>query len=118
MNCVNCGRDANFHKVLVDLDTDSVVGGVCRSCEHELFQRSDGAGRGGPEECLRCGGPHRYAIPQLELLIESDGSAEIKDIEFDISRETIRLCQRHADEITTVLSGSPSQQTLHVPSKS
>lgn len=95
MDCISCGEDGVFNRVVVNQVSNTELGLYCEACESEQFgsllsdpmwHQSHG--------CAFCDEPGKYSLPNLECLIESDtGDARI--IEYTIHEHTVTICEQH-----------------------
>lgn len=104
MDCIVCGQDAGYHRAVVDTLEDIRVGGLCRECEGAEFGRSLERGRFRETDgCILCARDGLYALPvgQPTATRNDDGSV-VGDVVYDISAETVRLCDEHFHELSEV----------------
>lgn len=60
MRCLECGEQSNYHRVVVELVTGTLLGSYCVDCERRRFgDRLDG----GDDRCVRCDRPGHYLLP-------------------------------------------------------
>lgn len=99
LDCVNCGGDVGFNRVVIDLSTGSEAGGLCQTCEREefgiilednLWHHDTG--------CALCMNDGEYSLPLMDCRIEYESRPDT--VEYTITEETISLCKRHLKTLT------------------
>ncbi|MFB6070591.1 MAG: hypothetical protein ABEJ76_06150 [Halanaeroarchaeum sp.] len=103
MNCIVCGREAGYHRAVVDTLEDDLVGAICRECEHEEFGRSLERGFFDRREgCVLCERDGHVAIPVWRPTARRtpDGDV-INEVAYQVDDATVRLCDEHV----TMLAG-------------
>ena len=103
MDCIICGRDAGFNRVVVDSFRNEEVGGLCRECERREFGLSLLRGRYREREgCILCARDGHYAIPRGEPVARRTPDGDVvSDITFDVTGETECLCEEHLAAIAS-----------------
>lgn len=98
--CVKCFHDTGFNRVIVRESTGDVLGGLCEACENAVLEHgvSDPVVEAGG--CACCGSTGRFAVPLIDLLVESDDGLILKDVEYTIETATPRLCFNHFHQLT------------------
>ena len=109
MNCVNCGREGVFHRLAIDRGLGREVGAYCQVCEDDDFDEL--VNQGFSNEAGNCGMCDRdglYALPLIDLLIESESGDETSlNVEYEITAETPLLCDEHFHLLTVRDETSP-----------
>jgi hypothetical protein len=100
-HCIVCGRDAGYHRAVVDMFEDAVVGGLCRECEHEEFGRSLNRGRFESRDgCILCGRDGHVAFPVWRPVArETADGAVVNEVTYHVDAGTVRLCDEHVGVI-------------------
>lgn len=115
-NCIVCGREAGYHRAVVDVVAESVVGGLCRECEREEFGRTLDRGffetRDG---CMFCERDGHVAIPVWRPVAEQTPSGTVvTEVTYTVDDATARLCDEH---VSTISGAYPASRPQLVPSK-
>jgi hypothetical protein len=99
MECISCGRTDVLNRVVVNQLTRGEHGLLCADCEAEQF----GAMLSEPawhqdHGCAFCDGDGRFALPELDCLIErDDGSPRL--LEHAPLEGAVPLCEAHVEEL-------------------
>lgn len=98
-SCIVCGRDAGYHRAVVDVVEERVVGGLCRECEREEFGRVLERGRFG-EDCVFCDRDGHVALPvwRPDPREREDGTV-LNTVTYRIDGGTVHLCDEHVTAI-------------------
>lgn len=101
MECIVCGREAGYHRAVVDTYDERLVGGLCRECEREEFgrvlERARFADRSG---CLLCDRDGQVAIPVWRPTARrTAGGDVVSEVAYRVDRETARLCDEHLADV-------------------
>lgn len=101
MDCIVCGQDAGYHRIVVDTLEDTRVGGFCRECERSEFGRSLERGRFTETEgCILCARDALYALPVGQpTATRNEDESVVGDVVYDTVPETPRLCDEHFHEL-------------------
>lgn len=101
MECITCGRDDAFNRVVVNQVARRDIGLFCEDCEREQFgsllEETDWHHDNG---CAFCGGNGKFALPPLECLIETD-DGDVRHLEYDTLFDSVQLCGAHLDLLAT-----------------
>ena len=97
MKCLGCGLDAGFNRVVIDIAGDDLVGGLCGECELLEFGRAVPDEDTGYSSCASCPHEGEYALPRIELLVESEETGAVRDIEYQLTRSTTVICEERLD---------------------
>lgn len=99
--CINCERDAGYHRAVVDTVADRVLGGLCRECEQEefgrilergLFKRRDG--------CILCERDGHVALPIWRPVARRTGDGTVvNEVTYTVEESTVTLCDEHVSVI-------------------
>ncbi|MFW5937941.1 MAG: hypothetical protein ACOCSN_03275 [Halanaeroarchaeum sp.] len=100
-NCIVCGRDAGYHRAVVDVFEEAMIGGLCRDCEREEFGRTFERGffetRDG---CILCGRDGYVAMPVWRPVArETDDGTVVNEVRYRVDEGTVRLCDEHVGAI-------------------
>lgn len=115
-NCIACGQTAGYHRAVVDLVEESVVGGLCRECESEEFGRTLERGffetRDG---CVLCGRDGHVAIPVWRPVArQTAGGTVVNEVSYTVDDATVRLCDEH---VSAIAGEFPADRKRPVPTK-
>ncbi|MFC6989285.1 hypothetical protein ACFQJD_12245 [Haloplanus sp. GCM10025708] len=97
---MQCGRDAEDDRAVVDSETGTALGGLCHRCERETFGicLEEGVWET-TERCLFCSETGPIALPAYKLEINLvDGQEGVED-GHALTDETPLLCTRHANDL-------------------
>lgn len=99
--CIRCCRSAGYNRIVIDEQTDRVVGGFCRSCELGLFGRTLSSVQFEDDSCTLCERDGFYLLSpwRPEARAEDDGTVTVTG-EFRIDDVDPRLCDRHHYELS------------------
>lgn len=96
MICIACGEAAGFNRAVIDLVSDTELGGLCVSCEREEFGHVLESGRwNGDENCVLCGRDGLYGLPEWRPTVEDHGAVAVCANEYEVSSRTATLCDEH-----------------------
>jgi hypothetical protein len=100
MNCVRCGLDAGYNRVVVDLLSGVELGGFCVDCEHEEFGRSLERGFWTGDDCALCDRDGHFALATWEPeATEREGDLHCS-VDYDVTPDTVLACDEHLHAIT------------------
>lgn len=105
MECARCGGRTRYNRAVVDVVTDTIIGGLCVTCEREQFGSCLLDGRweevGGCVLCRRSG---RYALAQHKMDIRQKSGREHIEEGFGVEAESPRLCEEHVTLLVDYLT--------------
>lgn len=115
-HCIVCGNEAGYHRAVVDVVEETVVGGFCRECEREEFGRTLERGvletRDG---CVFCDRDGHVAIPIWRPTARrTDSGTVVNEVIFTVDDATVRLCDEH---VSAVAGAFPADRKRPVPTK-
>ncbi|MGM0399383.1 MAG: hypothetical protein ACQEQY_10390 [Halobacteriota archaeon] len=115
-NCIVCGRDGGYHRAVVDVVEERVVGALCRECEREEFGRTlDRGFFEAREGCALCDRDGHVAIPIWRPVARTtDDGAVINEVTFAVDEATVRLCDEH---VAAIAEEFPATRRRPVPSR-
>lgn len=96
MDCVTCGLEAGYNRIVVDMPADAEVGGFCLRCEKSEFGNSLDRGywtRGGT--CALCDRDGYYALAKWEAMTEAEADHIVCTVDYHVTDETVLLCDEH-----------------------
>jgi len=114
MDCITCGLEAGYNRVIVDTMEEAEIGGFCLRCEKAEFGNSLDRGywtRDG--KCALCERDGFYAMPKWEAGAEADEDAVVCTVDYDVTDDTVRLCDEH---YYAILNYEPDPRSLDPPS--
>jgi len=95
MDCLSCGRAAEFERVVVGRADRPVFGVLCRECEKRhlgpLVTDADVSADG----CCLCPGDGVYALPEWDAIGVSEDDGELEFLEYSIESTTPSVCEEH-----------------------
>jgi hypothetical protein len=100
MDCIRCGQDAGYNRVVVDLVSGDERGGYCRNCEYEEFgQILDKFGQT-DGDCALCNRDGHFGLPAFvpEVTVADDRLQST--VECRVRERTPLLCDEHFYEVT------------------
>lgn len=97
MECIVCGQDAGYHRVVIDEIEDRRVAGLCRKCERTEFGRSLERGRFRESEgCILCARDGHFVLPRGQPTASRDDEGRVVgNVEYEADQSTVRLCDEH-----------------------
>ncbi len=100
MNCIRCGLEAGYNRVVVDLFSGVELGGLCVDCEHVEFGRSLDRGFWSGDDCAFCDRDGHFALAAWEPeATERDGDLYCS-VDYEITAETALACDEHLHAIS------------------
>lgn len=102
MNCIRCGADAAFDRIVVGRQRP-VFGTLCVACERPVL---GAAGAVAGEDCAFCAERGAYAVPVWDAIGVSEADGSLQFLEYDIDPTTPRLCPDHYDELAAAPDGA------------
>lgn len=101
MHCIVCGRDAGYHRAVVDTFEDEVVGALCRECEREEFGRTLERGMFEHRDgCAFCDRDGAVAMPVWRAQARRTPVGDVvSEVTFSVDEGTVRLCDEHVSTI-------------------
>lgn len=99
MECISCNRSEVPNRVVVNQLTRHEHGLFCEACETEVFgELLTNAAWLQDNGCSFCDNNGRFALPELECLIEySDDTPPL--LEYGPLEGAVRLCEEHVEEL-------------------
>jgi len=95
MNCIHCGRRADYHRAVHEVATGLDLGALCARCERErLGELPEGPARSG-RTCIECGGNADYALPEHSMVFDDRDGGERRTEGFFVTDDTPCVCWRH-----------------------
>jgi len=101
MNCLSCGLEAGFTRLIVNVDTAEKEGSLCSNCESKLSRLTLGeysAESDGSHSCLECDADATFALPEMHLALDEDDGEQFS-YEYEIETDTPHLCTTHLEAL-------------------
>lgn len=96
--CINCGAESEYNRRVERIDTRTVVGGLCASCETARFGDAlQSLGRSASSGCVYCDTAPTYVLPEHVVSLDDGGAIECEVEGFFVTETTPRLCRSHLD---------------------
>jgi len=100
MDCITCGFEAGYNRVVVDLMTGAEIGGFCLRCERSEFGRSLTRSHWtSDEECAFCDRDGFFALPLWRPYTTKRGNRIVCSVDYEVTGETLVLCDEHLHEL-------------------
>jgi hypothetical protein len=114
LSCVNCERDADANRAVVDAETGAEFGGLCYDCERETFGIClEEALWAASKRCLFCPRQGSVALPTHKMEISLVDGEEGVEENYGLTDETARLCPTHANQLFE-LGGDETERSRSV----
>jgi hypothetical protein len=101
MNCIRCGHEAGYNRVVVDLLSGVELGGLCVGCERDEFGESlakslwaDGDG------CRFCDRDGHFALARWEPSATERGGDVHCSVDYQVTDATVLVCDEHLHAFT------------------
>lgn len=112
MDCLSCGRAAEFERVVVGRAERPVFGVLCRDCERRHLGPLVTDAVVSTDGCCLCAGDGLYALPEWDAIGVSEEDGELEFLEYAIESTTPSVCEEHyrafADEDNLADAADPS----------
>lgn len=95
MDCVRCGREAGYNRVVVDTVSDSELGGFCRNCEFDEFGKALDRFAGAGRQCAMCERDGHVAFATWTPVLRDGGERLVSAVEYDVTDRSPFLCDEH-----------------------
>ena len=100
MECTRCERGEITNRVVVDSQSERILGGFCRDCEEQHFGQSLRLSTlNGESSCKLCKQDGHYALPDIDLLIEREQPERVLEVEYTLTDATPGLCFDHLTDL-------------------
>lgn len=95
MNCISCGQQAGYNRVVVDTVSGRERGGFCRNCEFDEFGRALERFSQATQSCLVCDRDGHVALAAWTPVLETGDDRLVSTVEYEVCERTPCLCDEH-----------------------
>lgn len=100
MDCIRCGHDSGYNRVVVDIVTGRELGGYCRNCEYDEFGQALSKFGGTDRDCALCNRDGHFGLPAYETRAKVTDSRIESTVECRVRDQTPLLCDEHFHDVT------------------
>lgn len=103
MNCLRCGREAGYNRVVIDLLAGTELGRLCMNCEKDQFGEClEYFGSAGADDCAFCERDGHFALARWLPSVEDRGDRLVCTAEVERTDTAVKVCDEHFHEIADV----------------
>ncbi len=97
MNCVRCGNDAGYNRLVAELYSGAEIGGLCMNCEKEQYGEClSYVARNEPRQCAFCERDGHFALPRWVPSLEKTDDKVVSTVSLEETDTAVKLCDEHA----------------------
>lgn len=99
MNCQACDSSVRIDRVIVERITDTVIGGLCETCQRCHLPAEEASDpMATTVGCRECDRPASYHLPRIDCLIRYDSGLPAS-VEYTVTETSPGVCTPHLGEI-------------------
>lgn len=100
MNCVRCGNDAGYNRLVAELYSGAEIGGLCMNCEKEHYGEClSYVSRNEPRQCAFCERDGHFALPRWVPSLEQSGEKVVSSVSLEETDAAVKLCDEHVQPV-------------------
>lgn len=108
MNCIVCGCEAGYNRVVVATVRDAELGRFCMNCERREFgRRLELQETRNPARCSFCDEDSFVALPRLEPAPVYEGNRVVNRVTYERRETTPHFCRDHYRYLRDAGPGTP-----------